>query len=615
MAKALSGKLMPAKTNQTKPSFPVAYAGICPDKGGFFAAVQNGRKIVIREFVKCPAAKIDQKIFSWLQKFAVGNEIKIVGCGLAIEKTSRKMDKLTSDLWLKQDIVPYIFRIHSQNPKMKAKSAAAEVAKRFGYNHIIDVSFDPERKVRTVRLANLDSFRKTVGREDFRELRDLSEKFKSLGGTLYFFSSTPRGGGVAIMRHALIRLFRLLGVDANWYVLSPKKEIFEITKRKFHNILQDVAPPGTKLTSQDKRLLLEWTEKNAKRFIPMFKRAKVVVIDDYQPSGMIPYIKKSNPQAKIIYRSHIHIEAGLVKRKNAPQNEAWDFLWKNIRLTDIFVSHPIKDFVPYNVPREKTVFMAPSTDRLDGLNKKMTKEQLKYYISVFNSRLRGAPLDAERPYIIQIARFDPSKGIHDVIEAYRKARKKLDAAGIPKKRIPQLVIAGHGSVDDPEGDFIFASTVNLLEMDTYKDIARDIKVVSVPHSDQILNALLSESHIALQLSHKEGFEFKVTEALHKGKPVIAYRTGGIPLQIEHGVTGYLVKTGNTSQVARHIFELITDKNKYREMSRNARERLKRDFFTISNAAKWLFLASQLLEKGKITGNRRLVRDLMTKIQN
>lgn len=32
-----------------------------------------------------------------------------------------------------------------------------------------------------------------------------------------FFSSTPQGGGVALMRHALVRFSRLMGVDLTWY--------------------------------------------------------------------------------------------------------------------------------------------------------------------------------------------------------------------------------------------------------------------------------------------------------------------------------------------------------------------------------------------------------------
>lgn len=33
-----------------------------------------------------------------------------------------------------------------------------------------------------------------------------------------FFSSTPQGGGVALMRHALVRFARITGVDLAWYV-------------------------------------------------------------------------------------------------------------------------------------------------------------------------------------------------------------------------------------------------------------------------------------------------------------------------------------------------------------------------------------------------------------
>jgi len=33
-----------------------------------------------------------------------------------------------------------------------------------------------------------------------------------------FFSATPQGGGVALMRHALVRFGDKLGVKLNWFV-------------------------------------------------------------------------------------------------------------------------------------------------------------------------------------------------------------------------------------------------------------------------------------------------------------------------------------------------------------------------------------------------------------
>ena len=77
---------------------------------------------------------------------------------------------------------------------------------------------------------------------------------------------------------------------------------------------------------------------------------------------------------------------------------------------------------------------------------------------------------------------------------------------------------------------------------------------------------MANSKFALQLSTREGFEVKVSEALHAGKPVIASRTGGIPLQIEHGKSGYLVDVGDNDTVAKHMFDLYTNDDLYDDIA-------------------------------------------------
>jgi len=54
--------------------------------------------------------------------------------------------------------------------------------------------------------------------------------------------------------------------------------------------------------------------------------------------GLIPLIKKVRPDLPIIYRSHIEIRSDLVHIKGSPQEEVWDYLWKNIQLADMFIS-------------------------------------------------------------------------------------------------------------------------------------------------------------------------------------------------------------------------------------------------------------------------------------
>ncbi|OGH10260.1 MAG: hypothetical protein A2152_02605 [Candidatus Levybacteria bacterium RBG_16_35_6] len=461
-----------------------------------------------------------------------------------------------------------------------------------------------------IEMASLKRYQEYSSKKDLLILQELAKEFK--GKRIIFINSTPQGGGVALMRQALIRLYKLIDVDAHWYVLRPKPNVFNITKKKFHNVLQSVCPADTILNDSEIKIYNEWIYKNAKSLRRVFEEANVVVIDDPQPSGLIPYIKKFNPKAKIIYRSHIQIESFLANKKGTSQNRTWNFIWNNIKLADCFVFHPIKEFVPENVPQEKVVFMPATTDPLDGLNRKMNHEEITYYLKIFNeivvNQERQTPLNLNRSHIIQIARFDPSKGIPDVIESYRKLRERLNGF----LQIPQLVICGNSSIDDPEGKLIYDETIKLLKKREYRILRDDIKIVRLPHIDDVLNALLRKSEVALQLSTKEGFEVKVTEALMKGKPVIAYRSGGIPLQIRNRVNGFLVEKGNTDEVADHLYNLLTDKSLYKKMSDAAIEYAQKDFLTVPNAISWLYLSNKLLSDGKIEGNYLSVKEMAEK---
>jgi glycosyltransferase involved in cell wall biosynthesis len=521
-----------------------------------------------------------------------------------------QLKNMLSRLWLQEDIVPYMIRRQDTAHQLTLEELVKDVVSRFDDNNIVCPALSATHEVQVAELVTLEDYRKTASQEDFALVQELAHTFQ--GKKLVFFNATPRGGGVALMRHALIRLLRLLHVDAHWYVLLPKKEAFDITKPKFHNVLQAVAAPGTELTQEDKAIYDAWLKENASAFEDVFREAHVIVIDDPQPAGLIPYIKQANPDAKIIYRSHIQIVGRLASQAGTPQHTTWNFLWEKIQLADYFVSHPLKMFIPDNVPAEKIFYMPATTDPLDGLNKPLTEDQMSTYLKLFNALLlqEGQTLlDEQRPYIVQIARFDPSKGIPDVLEAYRKLRDMLEKQ---LKPIPQLVIAGNSSIDDPDGIPVYNLVWRILQSELYTDFADDVKVMRLPHRDQILNTLLRKSEVVLQLSIKEGFEVKVTEALMKGKPVVAYRVGGIPLQIQDGITGHLVEVGDTTQVAQHLYDLLTDKSKYQRMSTAAAELAGKDYLTIPNAICWLYLALESLSNEKLEGHYQWVKTLAEK---
>lgn len=121
---------------------------------------------------------------------------------------------------------------------------------------------------------------------------------------------------------------------------------------------------------------------------------------------------------------------------------------------------------------------------------------------------------------------------------------------------------------------------------------------------------MQNSKIALQLSTREGFEVKVSEALHTGKPVVACRTGGIPLQIQHGKSGFLCEPGDNAAVAKHLFDLYTDEDLYRRMSKFARENVSDEVGTVGNAAAWLYLATMYSRGEKIKPNGAWINDML-----
>lgn len=85
--------------------------------------------------------------------------------------------------------------------------------------------------------------------------------------------------------------------------------------------------------------------------------------------------------------------------------QVWDFLWSAIKQADLFVSHPVSNFVPDNVPRDNVVLMPAATDPLDGLNKHLRDWDEDYYRKVFNRLCHDQgtqPVDWTRPYISQV---------------------------------------------------------------------------------------------------------------------------------------------------------------------------------------------------------------------
>jgi len=333
--------------------------------------------------------------------------------------------------------------------------------------------------------------------------------------------------------------------------------------------------------------------------------------------GLIPLIKKATPNRPVLYRSHIQIRSDLVAKEGSPQADVWDFLWSNIKHADMFISHPIPQFVPHTVPREKVCYFPATTDWLDGLNKHLNQWDTGYYGHIYNNACHAQRMTQlhwpARKYFAQVARFDPAKGIPTVIDSYAEFRRQAEKAGLTD--VPQLIVCGNGSVDDPDASMIYDQTMQQMETH-YPHLLKDVSIMRLDPNDQLLNTIIANAHVILQLSTREGFEVKVSEALHAGRPVIATQAGGIPLQVKDKVNGYLVTPGDWKTVAKHLMDLFTDEELHKKMSHAARTGVSDEVGTMGNALGWFYLAAKWAEvgvkkngKGGLDGEEKWVNDM------
>ena len=144
--------------------------------------------------------------------------------------------------------------------------------------------------------------------------------------------------------------------------------------------------------------------------------------------------------------------------------------------------------MPEDVPIERVALLPAATDWLDGLNKELSDWDRQYYMGEFRALCQKDKMNTldwpNREYCIQIARFDPAKGIPNVIDSYARFRRLLNEAGdVNSDDQPQLLICGHGAVDDPDASIIYDQVLTLIH-EKYAEFAKDIVVMRLPPSDQ-----------------------------------------------------------------------------------------------------------------------------------
>ncbi|GAB4287713.1 MAG: glycosyltransferase [Coriobacteriia bacterium] len=376
-----------------------------------------------------------------------------------------------------------------------------------------------------------------------------------LGRRVLHVNSTYQGGGVAELLASLVPLTNDAGVDADWRILLGTYDFFDVTKR-FHNALQG----GT--VELDERAL-EFYEETNRAFAGWAQLDRdVVIVHDPQPLPLIRYFKKRQPW---VWRCHIDL--------SDPDPRLWHYLKGFILRYDVMlVSHP--DYLHEDLPVPQRI-VHPAIDPLAAKNIALDDEELARILAREN-----IPLD--KPLMTQVSRFDPWKDPLGVVEVFKKVREEVDC---------RLVLCGSMASDDPEGFVIYEqvaqSARELID-------SGDVIVIAKDSPSLFINALQRVSSVILQKSTREGFGLTVAEAMWKGKPVVASHVGGIPLQITHGKTGFLVDPRDLDDVARVVIELLRDPELRDTIGAQAREAVREKFLITRLLSDYLDVLNDVL---------------------
>ncbi|GAB6182726.1 glycosyltransferase family 4 protein [Thermodesulfovibrio hydrogeniphilus] len=167
------------------------------------------------------------------------------------------------------------------------------------------------------------------------------------------------------------------------------------------------------------------------------------------------------------------------------------------------------------------------------------------------------------------ATSDPRKGFNQLTEALQKLNKNLNI---------ELVVFGSRKPQNAP-DFGFKT-----------------HYIGLLHDDISLVTLYNAVDVTVVPSLQENLSNTIMESLACGVPVVAFDGGGNSDMIEHQLNGYLAKPFESEDLADGIKWVLNAPN-YKELCKNAREKVVREFDSKLVAEKYIKLYRELVREG------------------
>jgi trehalose synthase len=418
-------------------------------------------------------------------------------------------------------------------------------------------------------------------------------------------NSAEVGGGVAEMLRVLLPYTRGAGLDARWFVIEGDPEFFRITKRLHHRLHGRVGDGGP-LGPAEAAKLVEIAEANTNDLRANVVPGDVIVVHDPQPAALLPLVSEWGLHA--IWRCHIGTDVA-----NEWSVAAWEFLRPFLEGNVAAYVFSREAYAPDWIPRDLLRVIPPAIDPVSPKNQDMEPTvvldalrhvgivggdapdvvpfvrsdgapgRILHYADVIRT---GPPPDADAQLVVQVSRWDPLKDMRGVMHSF--VDQVLDNSDA------HLVLAGPvvtSVADDPEASEILDAVWR--EWSALPHAARSrVQLVCLPMVDSeenaaIVNALQRHATVVVQKSLEEGFGLTVTEALYKGRAVLASAVGGINDQITDRVNGLLLKDPtDLATCGALVSELLVDPNLRAALGARAKQTVIDQFLPDSSLTRW-----------------------------
>ncbi len=387
---------------------------------------------------------------------------------------------------------------------------------------------------------SLADYRSIIRRRLYDEIVEFSERLD--GVRVLHVSSTSFGGGVAEILYTLVPLMRDVGLETEWGVMFGAEPFFNVTKN-FHNALQGA---DYELSVEDRAIYEEYNRQSAEALQKAEEEWDILFVHDPQPALLKHFSGGLSDKTRWIWRCHIDT--------STPNQEVLHYLLPYIKGYDAQI-YTLKEYTPPGVNLPNLTIIPPSIDPLSPKNMALSPDDARYIANQFG-------VDTNRPFILQVSRFDPWKDPLGVIDVYRAVKEEVPEV--------QLVLIGSMAHDDPEGWDYWYKTVNYAAGD--RDIFLFSNLTNVGAIE--VNAFQSIADVVIQKSIREGFGLVVAEALWKSRPLVASRVGGIPMQVTAG-GGILIDT--IPEAAAACAKLLRDPEFASAMGRQGKEHVREHY--------------------------------------